>query len=370
MARRVRILGFIVVLLAIPVVALALYASHDSACAPSTLLPADARVMKAIVSRCYGPPDVVLRLEDIEKPTAGADQVLVRVRAAAVNPLDWHQVRGTPYLMLRRENGFGAPTESRIGVDYAGTVEAVGPEVKEFKPGDEVFGARTGAFAEYVIVRESRQIVHKPPNISFEQAAAVEVAGVTALQALRNWGHLKAGDKVLINGASGGVGSFAVQIAKAYGAEVTGVCSTGNVELVRKIGADYVIDYKKEDFTEAGKLYDLIVDMAGNHSLFELRHVLQPEGRVVVVGTAESGKWFGSLIEPLKADLLNRFVSQEFTRMRTDLNKADLIVLRDLLQEGKLVPQIDRQYKLSEVPAAIAYVETGHARGKVIILVD
>ena len=249
-------------------------------------------------------------------------------------------------------------------------MEAVGADVTAFKPGDEVFGGRTGAFAEYVLVRESRLIVHKPPNVTFEQAAAVNIAALTALQALRDWGRIQAGQKVLINGASGGVGTFAVQIAKAYGAEATGVCSTANVELVRSIGADYVIDYKREDFSEASKRYDVIVDMVGNHSLLKLRDVLQPDGMLVVVGSAENRLWFGSMVDHWKAAVINRLWNPYIVRMRTDSTKEDLLVLRELLQEGKVVPVIDRRYPLSEVPAAIEYVETGRARGKVVIVLE
>jgi NADPH:quinone reductase-like Zn-dependent oxidoreductase len=369
MRLRYRIAGSLLLLVTLSLIALALFVSHDSPCAPAPALPVNAKVMRAAVARCYGPPSIV-RIENVEKPTPATDEVLVRVHVASVNPLEWHQARGTAYVPWRRENGFGAPKQSRMGADFAGTVEAVGADVRDFKPGDEVFGARLGAFAEYVVVRESRLLAHKPPNVSFEQAAAVNVAGITALQALRNWGDIKAGQKVLINGASGGVGTFAVQLAKAYGAEVTGVCSTRNLELVLSIGADHVIDYKKQDFTEGDQRYDLIVDMVGNHSLLKLRHVLRPEGAVVAVGAAESGKWIGPMFDQWKADILGRFVSLDFRRMRSDLTKEDLIVMRDLLREGKVVPVIDRRYKLNELPAALEYLETGRARGKVVIVLE
>jgi NADPH:quinone reductase-like Zn-dependent oxidoreductase len=276
-------------------------------------------------------------------------------------------MRGTPYLLMRRSSGFFRPKEFQLGVDYAGTVEAVGTDVIDFKPGDEVFGGRSGSFAEYVVARQAGTIVHKPPNVSFEQAGVVNVAGITALQALRDWGHVQAGQKVLINGASGGVGTFAVQIAKAYGAEVTGVCSTRNVELVRSIGADHVIDYKNENFTESEARYDLIVDMAGNHSLLELRRVLQPSGAVVVVGYAEARHWFGSFVDQFEANIVGAFVSQRFFRMRSDPKKQDMLTLRELMQTGKVIPVIDRRYPLQQVPAAIEYLETGRARGKVAI---
>ena len=368
MARKHKILGLISLVLVVSILIAGLLFSHDSPCPPAPTLSGNAQRMKAIVLRCYGPPEV-LRLEEIEKPQPEPDQVLVKVHAASVNPLDKHAMRGTPYI-TRTDRGFGAPHETRIGVDYAGTVEAVGADVKTFQSGDEVFGARTGALGEYVAALESRGIVLKPPNLSFEQAAAVPIAGITALQALRDWGKIKSGQKVLINGASGGVGTFAVQIAKAYGAEVTGVCSTRNVELVRSIGADHVIDYKKEDFTEGEQRYDLIVDIVGNHSLLTLARVVQPEGNVVMVGVAEQGSWIGARLDAIKARMLSPFVSPEVGRFRADITKEDLNVLRDLMQTGKVTPVIDRRYSLNDVPAAMAYLETGRARGKVVIVVE
>src|SRR6202045_1936934 len=282
MRLRYKILNVILILVAVGLVSLAFALGHDSACGPAPLLPNNAKLMKAIVHRCYGSP-AVLKLEDVEKPAAADDQVLVKVHAASVNPLDWHDVEGTPYL-VRLDDGFGKPENPRLGVDFAGTVEAVGKNVKRFKPGDEVFGGRSGAFAEYVTVREERAVVLKPSNVSFEQAASVPIAGITALQALRDKGQIHAGQRVLINGASGGVGTFAVQIAKAYGADVTGVCSTRNVELVRSIGADHVIDYTQEDFTKSEQRYDLILDNVGSHSFSEYRRVLKPKGTFVIVG--------------------------------------------------------------------------------------
>jgi NADPH:quinone reductase-like Zn-dependent oxidoreductase len=257
-----------------------------------------------------------------------------------------------------------------MGADFAGTIEAVGKNVKRFKAGDEVFGDRDGAFGEYVSVRENGAIALKPTNMTMEQAAAVPVAGVTALQALRDKGMIRAGQKVLINGASGGVGTFAVQIAKNYGAEVTGVCSTRNVEMVRSIGADHVIDYSREDFTKGAARYDLIIDNVGNHSLGEIRRVLNPSGVLVGVGGPSDNNWIGPLTGLVKASVVSLFVSQKQIFMLANANKDDLDVLRDLMQTGKLTPVIDRRYKLSETPAAIAYLEQGHARGKVIINVD
>lgn len=368
MTRTYKVLGAIAILVAVVLVSLGLMLSHESPCAPAPALPANAQTMKAIVHRCYGSPEV-LKLEDIERPVPADDEVLVRVRAAGVNPLDWHYMRGKPYIM-RVESGFGAPESPRTGVDFAGTVEAVGKDVERFKPGDEVFGGRNGAFAEYVRVREDRAVVLKPANVSFEQAASVPVAGITALQALRDDGRLQSGQKVLINGASGGVGTFAVQIAKSLGAEVTGVCSTRNVEMVRSIGADHVIDYTRENFTQGGQRYDLIVDNVGNHPLLDLRRVLNPEGIVVIVGGPSEGQWLGPMTGPIKAALLSPFVSQEMGMMLAELNPTDLTFLADLMQAGKLTPVIDRRYRLSEVPAAIAYLEEGHARGKVVITLE
>jgi len=323
--------------------------------------------MKAIVYCDYGSPDV-LKVEDIEKPAPGDDQVLVRVRAASVNPLDWHYMRGTPYFM-RLGAGLRKPKVTRLGVDFAGTVEAVGRNVNRFKPGDEVFGGRTGAFAQYVLVREDRAVALKPANLTFEQAASVGVAAITALQGLRDKGQIQPGQKVLINGASGGVGTFAVQIAKSFGADVTGVCSTRNVDMVRSIGADHVIDYTKEDFTKSAERYDLILDNVGNHSLLESRRVLNPKGKYIMVG-GPAGRWIDPLPRAISALVLSRFVSQDIRLFLADLNQADLNILRDLMQAGKVTPVIDRRYRLTDVPEAIRYLEQGHARGKVVITLE
>jgi NADPH:quinone reductase-like Zn-dependent oxidoreductase len=368
MKLRYKISGSILAVLVVAVVAIGLVVSHDSPCGTSPPLPADATPMKAVMSRCYGSPEVI-RVETIAKPTARDDELLVKVHAASVNPLDFHYMRGTPYIM-RAESGIGAPAEPRLGVDFAGTVEAVGRDVKRFKPGDEVFGARTGAFGEYVTVRESRNVVPKPANVSFEQAAAVPVAALTAIQALRDKGHIRAGQKVLINGASGGVGTFAVQIAKALGAEVTGVCSTRNLQMVKSLGADHVIDYTKEDFTAGTTKYDLIVDNAVTHALLDYRRVLTPEGIFVIVGSPDHGRWLGPMKAPLKAMLVSPFVSQSFVMILAQTNPADLELLGELMAAGKVTPVIDRRYSLSQVPEAIAYLEQGHARGKVIITME
>ncbi len=327
--------------------------------------------MKAIVYHNYGSPDV-LRLEEIEKPVPNDHQVLVRVRAASVNPLDWHYTRGTPYIARVIAFGLLKPEVTRLGVDYAGTVEAVGKNVTRFKPGDEVLGGRTGAFAEYVTVLEDRAVVLKPANLTFEQAASVPIAAITALQGLRDKGKIQPGQKVLINGASGGVGTFAVQIAKSFGADVTGVCSTRNVGMVRSIGADQGIDYTREDFTKSDQRYDLILDNVGNHSLLEYRSVLKPKGILVTVGGGgPDDRWFGTFFSrPIKALILSPFVSQKFEMLLAELNKEDLGILSDLMQAGKVKPVIDRRYSLSKIPEALGYLEKGHARGKVAITVD
>ncbi len=365
MRRRSKILLWLGGVMSVAVTALAVTLSYESPCSERPAVAGEGPQMQAIVYRCYGGPEV-LALEQIARPQPDADQLLVKVRAAGVNPLDWHYLRGEPYLM-RMSAGIGAPTESRLGVDYAGVVEAVGKNVTAFKVGDEVFGGRTGAFAEYVVVRADRSVVLKPANVSFEQAAAVPIAAVTALQGLRDKGKLEAGQKVLINGASGGVGSFAVQIARAFGAEVTGVCSTRNLELVRGIGATHVVDYTQTDFTAGETRYDLIIDNVGNRTLAELRSVLEPDGRLVIIGGSSDDPWLGPMIQPLKAALQSPFVSQDMSMLMAELNPADLQILADMLAKGTLAPVIDRQYTLAQVPEAITYLETGRARGKVVI---
>ena len=367
MSRRSRIPA-IVTLAALALASLAVALSHNSPCGAPASLPTAATRMKAIVSRCYGSPDV-LAFEDVAKPTAADDEVLVKVHAAAVNPLDWHYMRGEPYIM-RLSAGLGTPKDTRMGVDFAGTVEAVGRNVTRFKPGDAVFGGKSGALGEYVVVRENRTLALKPANVTFEQAAAVPVAALTALQGLRDQGRIRTGQKVLINGASGGVGTFAVQIAKSFGADVTGVCSTRNVDMVRSLGADRVIDYIKEDFTQGAERYDLILDNVGSHSLSEYRRVLQPTGRLVIVGGPSSDPWIGPLMQPIKASLLSPFVSQELIMFMAELNKPDLEFVTGLMQAGKMTAVIDRRYPLNEAAAAIRYLEEGHARGKVIVNVE
>lgn len=324
--------------------------------------------MKAITYTEYGAPDV-LQLTEVATPTPRDDEVLMAVRAASVNPLDWHYMRGTPYI-VRLVAGLRRPKRPRLGVDVAGQVEAVGGSVTHFRPGDEVFGAGRGAFSEYVCASESA-LVLKPANVTFEQAAAVPVAALSALQSLRDKGQIQQGQKVLINGAAGGVGTFAVQIAKVFGANVTGVCSTRNVAMVRSIGADQVIDYTREDFTRTGQGYDLILDIIGNHSFSDLRRALTSAGRVVLVGGRDTGRWLGGLTGVLRAVVLSRFASQKVLPFLASLKtENDLKVLRDLLGDGKVTPVIDRRYRLSEVPEAIRYLEEGHARGKVVITME
>jgi NADPH:quinone reductase-like Zn-dependent oxidoreductase len=371
MIKKNKILGAVVLVLiasTVFVVYKGVVYSHNDACPPPSAGPASAQRMKAVVHRCYGPP-VVLALEEVERVMPRSDEVLVKVHAASVNPLDLHLMRGSPYVM-RKWTGFGAPREPRFGTDFAGTVEAVGPDVKTFRPGDQVFGAGNGALAEYVLVRQSDKIAPKPTNLSFAQAAAVTVAGTTALLAVRDWGRIKAGQKVLINGASGGVGTFAVQIAKAYGAEVTGVCSTRNADMVRSIGADHVIDYRNEDFTAGPQRYDVIIDMIGNHSVLELARAMQRDAILVMVGDAEVNDWLWPTMEQIKLKGMRAFVSQDLTTGSGDSTQEDLNFLRDLMQAGKLTPVIDRMYRLDAVPAAIEYLETRRARGKVVIVVD
>jgi NADPH:quinone reductase-like Zn-dependent oxidoreductase len=320
--------------------------------------------MKAIVCHRYGSPDV-LELEEIDTPVAGDDQVLVRVQAASANPVDWHRMRGLPNFM-RLSEGLAKPKNPGLGADVAGRVEAVGGNVTQFQPGDEVFGMSIRTLAEYVCVSD-QGVVPKPANLTFEQAAAVPVAAITALQGLRDKGRIEAGQKVLINGASGGVGTFAVQIAKSFGAEVTGVCSTKNVDLVRSIGADHVIDYTQEDFTRNGQRYDLIFDSAGYRSLSDCKRALGPDGILVIVGAGDGRSSLRILARMLNALLLSRFGRQKLVPLMAKRNKDDLIVLKELIEAGKVTPVIDRSYPLSEVPEAIRYLEAGHARGKVVI---
>jgi NADPH:quinone reductase-like Zn-dependent oxidoreductase len=325
--------------------------------------------MKAIVSCEYGVQN--LQLRDIEKPTPADNEVLVRVRAASLNPVDGHMIRDS--WLGRLLGGLRKPKNTRFGTDFAGVVEAVGKSVTDFKPGDEVFGAKNGAIAQYICVKAERAIVIKPSNVTFEQAGSVGVAGLTALQGLRDKGHIQAGQKVLINGASGGVGTFAVQIAKAFGAEVTAVCSTHNVELVKSIGADRVIDYTEEDFTKTDQRYDMIYDLVGNHSFSERRRILTPKGICVLAGIGGAGAHPGTMGR-IGGNFWNAFLSnftkQKFPFYIAKLTKDDFGVMRDLMQSGKVSPVIDHTYKMSETQDALRYLEEGHARGKVVVTID
>src|SRR5437867_3580242 len=317
--------------------------------------------MKAIVYCDYGVAN--LKLEDIEKPVPNDDQILVKVRAVSVNPYDWHFIEGTPKFMRAMIGGLRKPKDIRIGVDFAGTVETVGKNVTQYKPGDEVFGGSTGAFAQYLCRRATGSVAPKPAGLTFEQAASINIAGITALQGVRDKGKVQPGQKVLINGASGGVGTFAVQIAKSYGADVTGVCSTRNIDLVQSLGADHVIDYTKEDFTKGDQKYDVILDNVANHSLSECRRVLTTNGIYVLIGggSANEQGFLGGLGKALKAALLSKFVSQKMGMMMADPSNKDLAMLADMMQSGQLKAVIDRTYKLDQVPDAIRYIEQGHA---------
>jgi len=323
--------------------------------------------MKAIVYEKYGPPDV-LQLKEVEKPTPKDDEVLIKVHAASANPLDWHLMRGKPFLVHLTE-GLLKPKKKILGADVAGQVEEVGRNVKQFQPGDEVFGGsfNLGAFAEYVCVPEDGAVL-KPGSVTFEEAAAVPVAALTAVQGLRDKGQIQSGQKVLINGASGGVGTFAVQIAKSFGAEVTGVCSTRNLDMVRSIGADHVIDYTQEDFTKNGQTYDLIYCAVGNRSAADYKRALNPNGICVVAGfTTMSHMLFQVLF---LGGWVSMTGSKKIGAMGTVTpNKEDLVVIKELLETGKVVPVIDRRYPLSETTEAIRYLEEGHAQGKVVIAV-
>ena len=330
--------------------------------------PAHQTTMKAIVRERYGPPDV-LELRDVERPAIDDDSILVRVRAASINAYDWHMMRGRPSL-VRIVAGLRKPKSSAMGVDVAGQVEAVGKNVTQFRPGDEVFGSRSGSLAEYVRGTSQSFLVPKPARLTFEQAAAVPMAGTTALQGLRDKGQIRPGQKVLINGASGGVGTFAVQIAKAFGAHVTAVCSTGNLEQARSLGADEVIDYMKEDFTRSGKRYDLILDVAASGPLSARRRVLEPSGILVGVGSADSRYGMTSLLAGLvETAVLSRFGKQKMPFFLAKNSKEDLMVLTELIETGKIRPVIDRTYPLRETAEAIRYLEAGHARAKVVITV-
>jgi NADPH:quinone reductase-like Zn-dependent oxidoreductase len=321
--------------------------------------------VKAVLQRRFGPPSL-LELAEVARPVPADDEVLIRVHAASVNPMDWHLVRGTPYV-ARLSFGMRTPKVSRFGHDVAGTVEAVGRNVARIAPGDAVFGAGAGAFAEWASVPAGR-LARKPPNVGFEDAASVPIAGTTALQALRDKAGVRSGQRVLVNGAAGGVGTFAVQIAKSFGADVTGVCSTGNLEMVRAIGADRVVDYTREDFTRSDRRWDAIVDCVGNHSLAACARVLDPAGTLVLVGGPD-GRWIGPLTLLAKAPLMSRIARRRILMMLAKVNAEDLGTLADLLASGRIRPVIDRRYPLEQAADAVSHLERGHARGKVVVRV-
>ena len=343
--------------------------AYDLPC-PTAAPPADDSpdAMRAAVPRCYGVSN--LRVERVAKPVPKEGQVLIRIRASSVNPAQWYGVNGQPYL-VRLAGGIGRPKDTRAGFDMAGVVEAVGPGVTRFKPGDEVFGGAGGAFAEYALGRAEGGIASKPANLAFEDAAAMPIAAITALQGLRDNGHLKAGQKVLINGASGGVGIYAVQIAKALGAEVTGVCNARNVEMVRSLGADHVIDYTHEDFTTGNVKYDLILDNVGNHGYFALAKVTTPKGYIVSVGGSKANPWLGPISRVIVArPLAGLFIDQELPFYIAKVTKDDMEFLAQLARDGKLRTVIDRTFPLERVSEALEYLGTGHARGKVVVTMD
>jgi NADPH:quinone reductase-like Zn-dependent oxidoreductase len=323
--------------------------------------------MKAIVHDTYGSADV-LELRDVDQPAIADDEVLVRVHAAGVDRGVWHVMTGLPYPIRLAGYGLRAPKNPVLGMDLAGVVEAVGKDVTRFQPGDAVFGIGKGAFAEYARVPENK-LAPKPANLSFEQAAAVAISGLTALQGVRDHGRVEAGDQVLIIGASGGVGSYAVQLAKAFGAEVTAVCSSTKVDLVRSLGADHIIDYTRDDFANGQRRYDVILDIGGNSSLSRLRSTLAPKGTLVIMGGETDGRWLGGSDRQVRAMLLSLFTSQKLGTFICKENHEDMLVLKELIEAGKVTPAIDRTYPLSEVPTAVRYLETGHARGKVVITV-
>lgn len=365
MIKRILLAG--TALLLIAAVALAATMSYTAACPGTPVATGSGETMDAVIYRCYGSPDV-LEYTRVDKPEPAADEVLIEVKAAGVNPLDWHYMRGSPYL-LRLMQGIGAPDDYRLGADFAGTVIAVGADVTRFAPGDDIFGGAWGAFGEYVVRNEERALAHKPDNVSFEQAAGVPIAAITALQALRDHGQLQPGQRVLINGASGGVGTYAVQIAKSMGAHVTGVCSGRNVDMVRSIGADAVFNYREQDYTESGQKFDLIVDMVGNHSPLANRQVLTPSGRLVNVGGGK-GDWLAPLYGAISTAIINPFVEQEMLSFTAQLRSEDLEELARLMASGQVTTIIDRVYPLAETAEAMRYSESGRARGKIIVTLE
>ena len=369
MKLRYKILIGVVAMFGVAFAALAITLSYDSPCPPAPPLDEGVQAIRAVINRCYGVPEGIA-LEKIAKPTPGEDRVLIKVHASSVNPAEWYGISGRPQL-IRLESGIGAPEgDGRAGYDVAGVVEAVGAKVTLFKPGDEVFGGVHGALGEYVVAREQGALVVKPAELSFEEAAAMPIAAITALQGLRDQGGIKAGQKVLINGASGGVGTYAVQIAKAFGAEVTGVCSTRNAEMVRSLGADHVIDYTKDDFTEGKERYDMILDNVGSQGFFAMENVMKPGGVIVVVGGSKKGALLGPIKRIAWARIAGPFIDPQVKFFLARVNKADLELLAGLARDGKLKSVIDKRYPLEQTAAALEYLGAGHARGKVVVTVN
>jgi NADPH:quinone reductase-like Zn-dependent oxidoreductase len=318
--------------------------------------------MKAVVHHSYGSPDV-LKIEEVEKPAVTDDGVLVRVHASSVNPAEWYGMTGL--FIARLMGGLFKSKDPRLGADFAGVVEAVGAHVTDFKLGDEVYGGRSGAFGEYVNVKNA--VARKPANLTFEEAAAIPTAAVTALQGLRDHGKLQPGQKVLINGAAGGVGTFAVQIAKAFGAEVTAVCSTRNIEMVRSLGADHAIDYTKDDFTQSGRQYDLVLDIAGGRTWREYKRILKSNAIFVIVGGPKGNKWIGPLNNTLKLKIASMGASQKVVFFIAQFTREDLAILRDLSESGKMKPVVEKVYPLEQVADAMRHLGIGHARGKIVL---
>ena len=362
-----KILGGLAVLLIVTIIGFAITIGYTKDCEPIANPTVNGASMQAVRAHCYGGPEV-LQILEVEKPVPGEGDVLVKIKAASVNPLDWHYMRGSPYFM-RLMSGIGAPKDVESGVDFAGVVEAVGKGVTKFKVGDRVFGGRSGAFADYLVMPESKAIARIPNGVSFEQAAATPIAAVTAIQALEDIGKVKAGDKVLVNGASGGVGTYAVQMAKAHGAEVTGVSSTRNHAMVKALGADHMIDYKTHNYTEDDVKYDMIIDNIGNHSFSANADVLIPEGKLIMIGGSK-GDWIGPMINPIKGMVQAPFLDQEFVLILAEMNVESLDKIAKLMSEGKVKSQIDKRYSLDQIQDAISYSESGRARGKIIINMD
>ena len=366
MTRRSRILTTLLLVVVAAVGALGIALSHNSACGTAPPLAGGVPTMKAAVYRCYGSPDVV-RIETVAKPVPRDHQLLIRVHAASLNALDWHLMRGEPYLIRPAMTGMGAPQDVSLGADFAGTVESVGKLVTRFKPGDEVFGGASGTLAEYIVVGEGAALAIKPANLSFDQAAAVPVAALTALHALRR-ANLQPGQTVLVNGAAGGVGTFAVQIARAMGAEVTAVTSTANLDLVRSLGAHEAIDYTRQDFTRDAHRYDVIIDCGGGHSLTAVRRALAPTGIYVSVGEAGMGKWIEPFLGFVTQPVVGLFGKQHYTGLLVNnLDAEGLASMRELLASGPVRPVIDRRYPLEQTATGLRYLETGKVRGKLIV---